>query len=277
MEVLKTTLLSLAVAVMGAPAPAAAASLRAETIAAWDTYVRATEARIASEVSRSDGFLARDFNRDGTARPLPRAGEMELVKVATAGADGRTIEVPDGIVHHWRGTVFIPNATLEQVMARVANPTPEDTAQEDVVSARVLAREPGSLRMFLRLQRQQIVTVVYNTEHTVRYSYHGAGRATSRSIATKIAEVADPDSPQERERPIGEDRGFLWRLNSYWRYQQVPGGVIVECESLSLSRSLPALVRGAVQPVIDSVARASLERTLSAMRTRLSRGPSLGD
>ena len=87
----------------------------------------------------------------------------------------------------------------------------------------------------------------------------------------------NPDAPGEHERPVGDDRGFLWRLNSYWRYEQLPGGVVVECESLSLSRSLPALVRGAVQPIIDQVARGSLERTLSAMRTRLSRGPALGD
>ncbi len=40
----------------------------------------------------------------------------------------------------------------------------------------------------------------------------------------------------KREKPEGKDRGFLWRLNSYWRYQQVDGGVLVECESLTLSR-----------------------------------------
>jgi len=35
---------------------------------------------------------------------------------------------------------------------------------------------------------------------------------------------------------VGDDRGFLWRLNAYWRYEQVAGGVIAECESITLSR-----------------------------------------
>jgi hypothetical protein len=141
----------------------------------------------------------------------------------------------------------------------------------------VLDRGPGSLRLFLRLQRSQFVTVVYNTEHAVRYARHGERRASSRSIATRIAEVVEPASPNEWERPVGEDRGFLWRLNSYWRYEQAGGGVLVECESISLSRTVPSLVRGAVRPLIDQVARGSMERTLLAMRARLSNTTSQGD
>jgi hypothetical protein len=60
-------------------------------------------------------------------------------------------------------------------------------------------------------------------------------------------------------------------LNSYWRYEAVPGGVLVECESISLSRSAPGVVVGAVRPVIDQVARGSMERTLLAMRARFAR------
>jgi hypothetical protein len=115
------------------------------------------------------------------------------------------------------------------------------------------------------------VTVVYNTEHAVRFGRDREGRGWSRSISTRVAEVAEPATPREWERPLGEDRGFLWRLNSYWRYEPVTGGVLVECESISLSRSAPALVRGAVQPLIDSVARGSMERTLLVMRARLRR------
>ena len=121
----------------------------------------------------------------------------------------------------------------------------------------------------LRLQRQRFVTVVYNTEHTVTFTHFGNTRAASTSTATRIAEVSDPDTPQERELPLGDDRGFLWRLNAYWRYEEVSGGVIAECESISLSRDVPALLRYVVSPVVESTARESMERTLTTLRTQL--------
>ena len=99
--------------------------------------------------------------------------------------------MPNGTVHHWRGSVFIPGITLDEVLARVANPTARDMAQEDVLDSRVLERGPGMLRLFLRLQRSQIVTVVYDTEHAIHYARHGRTRASSTSVATRIVEVAN--------------------------------------------------------------------------------------
>jgi hypothetical protein len=78
--------------------------------------------------------------------------------------------------------------------------------------------------------------------------------------------VENPGAPDARERPAGQDRGFLWRLNSYWRYEQVEGGVIVELESLTLSRDVPMGLRLVVEPLIDRVARESVDRTLDNLR-----------
>jgi hypothetical protein len=255
---------------MSVSSGASAAQLRADTVDAWTTYVHVTQRRIERElVAGGERFLAGDFDREHrTALASLRAGRIEIVEVESRSESGGAIDVPAGLVHHWRGTVFLPGVTLDEVLARVANPTPRDLAQDDVLESRVIGREPGSVRMFLRLQRQQIVTVVYNTEHHVSYRRHGAGRGSSRSVATKIAEVDNPATPAEREKPQGQDRGFLWRLNSYWRYQEIDGGVVVECESISLSRTMPALLRATVQPIVDLVARGSMERTLASMRER---------
>jgi hypothetical protein len=68
---------------------------------------------------------------------------------------------------------------------------------------------------------------------------------------------------------VGQDRGFLWRLNSYWRYEQVPGGLIVELESLTLSRGMPALLRPLAMPIINVIARESLTHALESVRDRL--------
>ena len=125
------------------------------------------------------------------------------------------------------------------------------------------------LRLFLKLQRRVIVSATYNTEHDVSYRAHAPGRASSRSVATRISEVANAGEPDEHERPLGADRGFLWGLSSYWRYESVPGGVLVELESVTLSRDVPWGV-GAV----GEAARGcrwpgeSMTRTLTALRAR---------
>ena len=144
------------------------------------------------------------------------------------------------------------------------------TRYVDATEQRIAAELDGdSMRVYLKLRRKKFVTVYYGTEHVMDYARHGAVKASSRSVATRIAELVDVGSAGEREKPIGNDRGFLWRLNSYWRYHELDGGVIVECESISLSRSIPSVVRWMVTPMINSAARESMARTLTSMRARL--------
>ena len=258
------------VACLALTAPAAeAAPLPTATEAAWHAYVQATEQRIARELASPDGFLAEDFAPSPAAtRDAVKGGGIGVVRMASLDRSGHELAVPQAMVHHWRGSVFLPGVTLDDVLARVANPTARDMAQEDVLDARVLERGPGMLRLFLRLQRSQVVTVVYDTEHDIHYARHGRTRASSTSVATRIVEVANAGTAGERPKPAGQDRGFLWRLNSYWRYEQTGGGVIVECESISLSRAVPSLLAGTIRPLVDHIARGSMERTLSSMRVR---------
>jgi hypothetical protein len=253
---------------------ASASDLHPETVKAWRECVDVTERRIRSELSAQKGFLALDFQDSADAareRQELLARKIPIEKIANKDDDQKHIDVPDGMIHHWRGSVFIPGVTLDFVFARIKNPNQEDTKQEDVLDSRVLERAPGQLKLYLKLQRSKIVTVVYNTEHLVKYAQYSADKASSSSTATKIAEVERLAGNAEQEKPEGHDKGFLWRMNSYWRYQQVPGGVIVELESMTLSRSIPAIFELMVRPIINKIARESMERTLESMRTRMVR------
>jgi hypothetical protein len=244
---------------------------------AWCDSVEKTERRIKEELSSSSKFLALDFQdpiHAARERKAVLAGEI-IAKQVSTDPKGESIRVPDGMIHHWRGSTFIPGVNLNFVLSRIQNPTAEDTKQEDVLDSRVLERTPEQLRLYLKLQRSKIVTVMYNTEHLVQYKLNGKDRASSRSIATKIAEIERLSGDVEKEKPEGHDRGFLWKMNSYWRYQQVEGGVIVELESMTLSRSIPRLLAAIASPIIKSVAHESMERTLKSMRTRLVRAHKL--
>jgi putative flippase GtrA len=254
--------------------PVHAAELKSKTVEAWDAYVMATERRIVRELASEQGFLVMDFQaraRSVAERRALMSGEVLVSDMKTLDSTGEDFDVPGGMIHHWSGAVFIPDVTVEEVMARVSNPNQEDTKQQDVLASEVLDRGPGYLRMYLKLQRKKFVTVTFNTEHMVKYQWHGEGRASSSSATTKIAEVVDVGKPTEAEKPVGNDSGFLWRLNSYWRYEQVEGGVIVELESLSLSRTVPMILKPMVSPLIRSAAKGSVDRTLSSMRDRFIR------
>ena len=246
-----------------------AARLGQETIGGWSTYVSATEDRVRRELESPRGFLVMDFLDPEEAaagrRQVLDDGVVLMRKMQASDSQGRRITVPGALVHHWRGAVFIPGVTVRQLLVELQSHAPE---QEDVLRSSILERGPDRMRVYMRLQRRKIVTATYNTEHVVTFTRFGATRAASVSTATRIAEVSDPDTPDERELPLGDDRGFLWRLNSYWRYEEVAGGVIAECESISLSREVPSFVRYVVSQLVESTARESMERTLVTLRAR---------
>lgn len=263
----------------GTAAGAPAAELQPRTVAAWNRYVEATERRIAAELEDPGRFLVQDFRAGAAeARREVLAGRVRIDRLETRGADGERIRIPKGAVHHWLGSALVPGVTLEELLHALIHAVEPEELQDDVIESRVLSR-PGAdrLEVFLKLRRKQMVTVHYDTEHAVAYVRHRPGAASSRSVATRIAELEDAGSADEREKPVGRDRGFLWRLNSYWRYRQVDEGVVVECESVSLSRGVPRLLRWMASPLIDRAARDVLSRTLESMAEVLgARAPAAG-
>jgi hypothetical protein len=120
----------------------------------------------------------------------------------------------------------------------------------------------------VRVQRSLILSAVFDTVHEVTFQRQSETRASSRSAATRIVEIADAGTPREREKRPDEDRGLLWRWNAYWRYEQVEGGVLVECESVTLSRPVPLMLRPIAGPLVNHVARESMDRTLATFRDR---------
>jgi len=233
-----------------------AADLQPETVAAFDRYVRLTEQR-----------MARDTYDSLATRPR---GVLFIEPVVTREG-GKEIEVPDGLIHHWVGSVFVPGADVNEAVAllqdydrhaRIYHPTVE--------RSKVLSRRGDTFRVYLRFMMRKVITVVVNSEHEARFTRDGADRARSRIVSTRIAEVGDPGTPQEREKPVGRDGGYLWRLNTYWRFLARDNGVYVECESITLTRGIPTGFGWLVRPFVTSIPRESLTFTLERTRAQLS-------
>ena len=259
--------------VAGCTVVVGAAELKPETLAAWHRYTEATEGRIARELEHGERFLVLDFQPDAQQKRRELlAGRPLVARMETRDANGDAIKVPKGRIHHWRGAILVPNADVDHVVDGLQFAIPPHELQNDVLDSRVLWRAGDKLGLFLKLSRKAVVTGHYNTEHEVEYVRPGGARAWSRSRATRIAELAHFGTPSEREKPVGNDRGFLWRLNVYWRYEQVAGGVLMESEVVTLSRSVPLLMRWMVAPIVTRESRAALVDMLQAMRIKLDPG-----
>jgi putative flippase GtrA len=253
----------------------AAAELRPHTVAAWKKYEAIVDQRHRALSPTGNPFFAHDaYKRDRRWRSNVLNGTVEMFEADGPSPGGGAVDVPDGRIHHWVGAVFVPGANLDDVLARLRdNAGKEAGAYKEVIDSRLLERNGNQLRVFMKIERDATVTTVtYNTEHLVQYRTLSGTRAANRTTATRIAEVTAAGTPQEREKPPGNDSGYLWRLNAYWRYEEVPGGVLIECESVSLSRSVPLIFTPLVNPIANRLARGSLESTLNSLRAVLAPG-----
>jgi hypothetical protein len=108
--------------------------------------------------------------------------------------------------------------------------------------------------------------VVLNTQHDVRYFRDSETREHSRSFAVRIAEVENTGNSDEREKPPGEDGGFLWRMETWWRMEERDGGVYVQSEVASLTRDIPTGLGWLIGPFVTSIPKETLTFTLEATR-----------
>jgi hypothetical protein len=81
--------------------------------------------------------------------------------------------------------------------------------------------------------------------------------------------VQEAGKPEEKVLPPDTGYGFLWRLYSYWRFQQRDAGVYVECRAISLTRDVPSKLGWAINPIIKKLPKESLTNTLVATRRAL--------
>jgi hypothetical protein len=267
-------LVALSLAGLAGASEASAATLRPKAVQAWDTYARLTEKRITDELAGNGAFLVLDSRKPEERERVRKAlkeGGVHVERMQTRDAQGKEIQVDDGLIHHWVGSIFVPNVTLRTLRLWLQNYDRHSDYFAEVEKSKLVSRDGESFKIFLRLVRKKVVTVRYNTEHSVVYRDHSATRVSSRSIATKIAEVADAGTAAEKEKTSADDSGFMWRLNSYWRFEERDGGVVVECESISLSRPIPFGFGWLVGPFVESVPEESLNDMLVAIREGVAR------
>jgi hypothetical protein len=141
----------------------------------------------------------------------------------------------------------------------------------EVIESKMLDHKGNDYEIFLRLYKKQFVAIVLNANYQVHYGDVEPRRMYVNSRSTRIAEVKDPDRPNGEELPVGHDDGFLWALNSYWRFEEADGGVYAQLQAVSLSRDLPfglMWLKGFLQKFPRESMEATLRGTKKAMRAK---------
>ena len=243
--------------------------LQPPTIEAFDAYITQAETQMEHALDGSSPFLWCDLSSE-IAQQVHQ-GQV----IAASRLEPGPVQVPDGLIHDWIGAVFVPATTLKATLELIQDyDHHKDIYKPDVIDSRLVSRDGNAFKIYLRLLKKKIVTVVLDTDHDVRYRRLDQARWICRSHSQRIAEVEYPGSARERVLPPDSGHGFLWRLYSYWRFQERECGVHIECRAISLSRDVPFGLGWVVEPIIRKLPKESLIHTLSATREMLMAGAS---
>jgi len=266
LAVLTLNQMSVLVAQAGEPA---LPKLKTETQGAFARYVKLAEARNEDELKRGTGLLWVDglpAEQRADAYAALKRGEVKMQKLEILDSN-KPIACPGGMIHHWSGVAFLPAAKLEDVLGVLEDYDRHSVYYTpDVERSKIESREGDHFRVFLRFRRHKVITVVLDTEHEVHYFHDAPGKAHSRSSAVRIAEVENAGKSNEREKTPGDDDGFMWRMETWWRMEERDGGVYVQSEVASLTRDIPSGLGWMIRPFVADIPKESLTFTLQATR-----------
>ncbi|MEP7274542.1 MAG: hypothetical protein ABI882_23835 [Acidobacteriota bacterium] len=248
------------------PVMMAVSELKPNTLAVFDRYSNQREGQIRNELRDTSKFLWVDR--------LPEAQKQKAYSDMKAGRividSGKRVDAPEGLIHQWTGVGFIPGATLQQTLSFIQDYNNHAAHyRPDVVQSKLLGRNGNNFKINLRFLKNKVITVVLDTDHDVTFTNIDAKHTASLAHTTRISEVENAGKPGEKVLPPGTGWGFLWKMNTYWRFAEADGGTYVQCETISLTRDIPFGLGWAVGRFVNTVPQESLTFTLTRTRDRV--------
>ena len=246
------------------PQGAGKIELSRETLKGFEAYIHDAEGAMGLRSRRRGAFLWSDSNKERARRV--REGEV----VAECWSGRAPVKVASGLIHDWIGAAWARATTVKATLALIQNyDNHVKIYQPEVMASKLVRRRGNDFQIYLRLLKKKILTVVLDTDHKVHYRPVDRTRWLCRSYTTRIAEVEDAGEPNETVLTPDTGYGFLWRLYSYWRFQERDGGVYLECRAISLTRDVPLGLGWIIEPIIQKLPEESLIRTLECTRRAL--------
>jgi hypothetical protein len=248
------------------PRAAAAAELDARTASAYERHIAAV-AQVFNERVSSEMFL-----EQGSPEAMDRMRRGEILLAAGTG-DG-IVDVPRGLIHHWRAAAFIPDVTLERLLGIVQNYSAYVDAYDWLVASQLVAREGDRYRAFFRVKQSAgVVTGVVDMWMVTDYRRISSDRVIALARTDCVRQVDHAGESRESRLRVGTGDGYLWRADALSKYLQRNGGVYVELDAIGLSRGYPALLGWIIEPIARRLGRESAAGSLNRLRTVANSSP----
>ncbi len=229
------------------PGQARAAGPSREALQSWEQYASALDRARAADLARGVPAWATDDDpRGARVQAAVSRGEIAVTRRSL-----RAIDVDDATLEHWQGSMLVRGVTLAQVAQRLRHPD-RFPQPSDVVSLKVGGWSDNGHDLYL-------------AAHALDADLGDVRHLASRAAPGARSDATGQHQPGDAHRGSGgASRDFLWRMQSFWRFTAVPEGVIVTCESISLSRPVPIGLGLVSRPIIARVARESMTTAVRA-------------
>jgi hypothetical protein len=235
-----------------------AAELKGDTLRAWDEYMQTANSRMQNRLRAGGRFLWIDEVADRARRV--QAGEV----LVGSGGEPNPKPVPSGLIHHWIGAAFFPDATLKDTLAVVRDYNQYSKFYRPVVVDSALLAQTGPEYRFSIVMRNKALfsKAAFHCEFVDSYFQLDSNRWYSVSYSTSVREIDQYRQASERESPPDQSGAYVWRLYKVSRFENRDGGVYVEMEVIALSRDISPSLRWLVDPIVRRVSRGALLNTL---------------
>ena len=197
-----------------------------------------------------------------------RQGDIYIANPTARDRKGNPIDAPGGWIHHWLVAMYVPGVTLKEAAAMGQNYNKYSSYYKpEMVRTRLLSHSDDTFNVYARLQKKTPwLTITLDTYSEVHYFFLGPHRFYTVSHFYRIQQVEDAGTPNEHRDPPGGGSGFLWAMDVYWRYQAVAGGILVESETIALTRGVPFGFGWIIKPFVHRAAIATARGMM--IRTR---------
>ena len=254
---LSQVLTAVLLVMLSLPARIHAADLKPQTLEAWQAYLQAAKARNQKQLAEGSSFLSTDA-------PVSAAKLRQGEIIVSPAKPNVPIKVPSGLIHDWAGAIFIPNASIADVMRVIRDYDHYQTVYHPNVvgSKSIEAGEMEDRFSMVIMNKSFFAKSALDSDYHSAFVRVGDEHWYSTTETTRVQEVAEYEAASQHLLPEDHGKGIIWRLYSVARYEQRDGGVYIELEAIALSRDVPATLRFMVDPIVRRVSRSSLSTSL---------------
>jgi hypothetical protein len=229
--------------------PAAAAELTDAAVRAYDEYFAAARQAFVALATSPATRHEPDSDRHGVAGP---------------GSGDGILSKPESLIHHWRGEIFLPSVTLDEVIAMSQDYAEYPRIFKPIRAVTLLPSADQALRARFRMRGSGGgLSATFDVRSRIHWVRASPQRAYVVSTSEEIHEVANAGKPAERLLPEGHDSGYLWRAASMTRFTADGGGVWMAMETVGLSRPFPSLLGWMLEPIARRLGRGSVEASMA--------------